>query len=108
MRRPVRESKHDLKYALAYVVSGVCVLRYDNEPGKGDHRHLGALEMRYEFTMPESCSQISGATWTMEARMKTVTLSVASRADVTRRAIAALSDRRDRFSPMTPSTWISP
>lgn len=43
-------SSHDLKYALAYVVAGVCVLRYDNESGKGDHRHLGLTETRYEFT----------------------------------------------------------
>jgi hypothetical protein len=51
--RPVRGSKHDLKYALAYIASGVCVLRYDNEPGKGDHRHIGATETPYEFTTPE-------------------------------------------------------
>jgi hypothetical protein len=36
----VRGSAHDLKCALAYVVRGGCVLRYDNEAGKGDHRHL--------------------------------------------------------------------
>jgi Family of unknown function (DUF6516) len=48
--RPVPGSGHDLKYALAYVVSGTCVLRYDNEAGKGDHRHLGAVEMDYRFT----------------------------------------------------------
>lgn len=50
--RSVRGSSHDLKYALAYVVRGVCVLRYDNEAGKGDHRHLGAAETDYEFTTP--------------------------------------------------------
>lgn len=49
---PVRGSAHDLKYALAYVVGGVCVLRYDNEAGKGDHRHLGAAESAYAFTTP--------------------------------------------------------
>ena len=27
-------STHDLKYSLAYVVDGVCVLRFDNEAGK--------------------------------------------------------------------------
>ena len=50
--RPVRGSDHDLKYALAYVVSGVCVLRYDNEAGKGDHRHIGGVETVYIFTTP--------------------------------------------------------
>jgi len=50
--RRVRGSGHDFKYALAYVVSGTCVLRYDNESGKGDHRHIGAVEMDYRFTTP--------------------------------------------------------
>jgi len=51
---PVRGSHHDLKYSLAYVVSGVCVLRYDNEAGKGDHRHLDDLETPYAFSTPEA------------------------------------------------------
>jgi hypothetical protein len=29
---------------------GDCVLRYDNEAGKGDHRHVGKREVRYAFT----------------------------------------------------------
>ena len=45
-------SSHDLKYALAYVVSGRCVVRYDNEAGKGDHRHVGEVETAYAFTTP--------------------------------------------------------
>ncbi len=49
----VRGSEHGLKYALAYIVSGACVLRYDNEAGKGDHRHLDGEETRYIFTTPE-------------------------------------------------------
>nr|WP_294502497.1 DUF6516 family protein [uncultured Rhodopila sp.] len=51
--KPVRASRHDYKYALAYIVSGVCVLRYDNEAGKGDHRHLGRAQFAYHFTSPE-------------------------------------------------------
>lgn len=47
--RPVAGSAHDLKYRLAYVVEGVCVVRYDNEAGKGDHRHIGGRETVYEF-----------------------------------------------------------
>lgn len=35
----VRGSAHDLKYSLALVAAQRCVLRYDNEAGKGDHRH---------------------------------------------------------------------
>ena len=46
---PVRGSSHTLKYSLAYVVQQVCVLRYDNEAGKGDLRHWGAHEAPYSF-----------------------------------------------------------
>ena len=37
--RKVPGSAHDLKYSLALVAARRCVLRYDNEAGKGDHRH---------------------------------------------------------------------
>ena len=50
--KSVRGSSHDLKYALAYVVAGACVLRYDNAAGKGDHRHIGGVETAYTFTTP--------------------------------------------------------
>ena len=46
-------SLHGFKYRLAYVVRGECVLRYDNEIGKGDHRHFGAKESAYVFTTPD-------------------------------------------------------
>ena len=37
----------------AYVVHGTCVVRYDNELTKDDHRHLGSKERTYVFTNPE-------------------------------------------------------
>jgi hypothetical protein len=40
-------SAHDYKYRLAYV--DVCVLRFDNEAGKGDHVHYGSTESSYQF-----------------------------------------------------------
>jgi hypothetical protein len=46
---PARGSAHRLKYRLALIVAGECVMRYDNEAGKGDHRHVGKTESRYEF-----------------------------------------------------------
>lgn len=46
-------SAHGFKYRLAYVVCGECILRYDNEAGKGDHRHFGGKESTYLFTTPE-------------------------------------------------------
>ncbi|MBK5913645.1 toxin-antitoxin system TumE family protein [Rhodocyclus purpureus] len=50
---PVPPSEHLFKYRLAYVVRGECVVRYDNERGKGDHRHFGALEVDYAFSNPD-------------------------------------------------------
>lgn len=50
---PVAGSTHGYKYRLACVVRGVCVLRYDNEAGKGDHRHDGSVESPYSFSTPE-------------------------------------------------------
>jgi len=47
-------SMHAFKYRLAYVVRGECVVRYDNEAGKGDHRHVGAKESPYRFRDLES------------------------------------------------------
>ncbi|RLT40002.1 MAG: hypothetical protein DWI57_09230 [Chloroflexi bacterium] len=47
--QPVLGSTHDFKYRLAYVVNRVCVVRYDNEAGKGDHRHFGEKESSYTF-----------------------------------------------------------
>jgi len=51
--KPVEGSPHRFKYRLAYVVRGEYVLRYDNEVGKGDHRHSGGQESAYLFTTPE-------------------------------------------------------
>jgi len=51
--KPTQGSRHDLKYRLALVVDGRCVLRYDNESGKGDHRHIGKREHPYTFPTPE-------------------------------------------------------
>ena len=45
--RSVRGSTHRFKYRLALVVQGVCVLRYDNEAGEGDHRHMRDEEEAY-------------------------------------------------------------
>lgn len=50
--KAVEGSAHGYKYRLAYVVHGACVLRYDNETGKGDHKHVGGVERAYAFTTP--------------------------------------------------------
>lgn len=43
------ERPHGLKYRLVYAVDGVRVVGYDNETGKGDHRHFGKHESPYRF-----------------------------------------------------------
>jgi len=50
---PAFGSMHRFKYRLAFIVDGRCVLRYDNEFGKGDHKHIGDREFAYVFTTPE-------------------------------------------------------
>jgi hypothetical protein len=46
---PVPPSTHDLKYSLFYGHPGVREVGYDNERGKGDHRHIQGAEMPYVF-----------------------------------------------------------
>ena len=46
---PATGSTHRFKYRLALVVAGECVLRYDNERSKGDHRHSGDVETADTF-----------------------------------------------------------
>jgi hypothetical protein len=53
---PVSGNGHSFKYRLAFVKDGICVLRYDNEAGKGDHRHKGKEEVSYEFVYTPTAS----------------------------------------------------
>ena len=47
--KPVRGSRHGFKYRFVLVEDGICTLRYDNETGKGDHKHVGGREVAYVF-----------------------------------------------------------
>jgi hypothetical protein len=47
--KPVSGSRHEYRYRLAYIVNDVCVLRYDNEVGKGDHKHVRDAQAPYKF-----------------------------------------------------------
>lgn len=49
----VPPSTHRLKYSLFYGRAGVREVGYDNERGKGDHRHFRGLETDYLFTSVE-------------------------------------------------------
>ena len=56
----VRGSAHEYRYRLALVLDGECVLRYDNEAGKGDHRHVGQLPVdRLSSSEPATRSRAS-------------------------------------------------
>jgi Family of unknown function (DUF6516) len=51
---PLAGSPDRFKYRLALVVKGNCVSRFDNEVGKGDHKHIGQKEIPYVFTTPQA------------------------------------------------------
>ena len=51
--RALAGCRHNFKYRLAYVVRETCVLRYDNEAAKGDHRHYNGKQSQYTFSTPE-------------------------------------------------------
>ena len=47
------ERPHGLKYSLFFGRDGLRIVGYDNERGKGDHKHLGDTESRYKFVSVE-------------------------------------------------------
>ena len=46
---PVPPAEHRLKYSCVYIVNGQRIVGYDNERGKGDHRHIRGVETPYTF-----------------------------------------------------------
>jgi hypothetical protein len=53
--RPTADHPHGLKYRFYYgSADGRCLVRYDNERGKGDHRHAPRAEAPYEFESVET------------------------------------------------------
>ena len=55
------ERPHGLKYSLYYGRDDQCFVRYDNERGKGDHRHYGDSEEPYKFESIEKMIYDFGA-----------------------------------------------
>ena len=49
-----RERPHQLKYSLFYGRPGERIVGYDNEIGKGDHRHYRDREEPYRFSNYET------------------------------------------------------
>ena len=66
-----QDRPHGLKYRLYCGRDGQCLVRYDNEAGKGDHRHYGDQEEVYRFQSLEQliedfrtdCTRLSGWRW---------------------------------------------
>jgi hypothetical protein len=50
---PMPPSEHNYKYRLFYGWPGREMVRYDNERGKGDHRHVDGEEQSYVFVSVE-------------------------------------------------------
>jgi Family of unknown function (DUF6516) len=50
---PVPPATHMFKYSLFYGRPGETVVLFDNERGKGDHRHIADVENVYYFESPE-------------------------------------------------------
>ena len=62
---------HGLKYRFFCGTADTCLVRYDNETGKGDHRHYGDQEEMYPFQAIErlvkdfrsDCVRMAGWEW---------------------------------------------
>jgi len=50
---PDKYRPHGIKYRLYYGRAGKNLVRYDNHPGKGDHKHIGEREEAYAFVSVE-------------------------------------------------------
>lgn len=49
--KPTSERPHGYKYRLNYsLADGSTLVRYDNETGKGDHKHIRGVEQPYKFS----------------------------------------------------------
>ncbi len=51
------ERPHGLKHCLYCGRAGERIVGYDNERGKGDHKHIAGREMRYRFLSVEQLVQ---------------------------------------------------
>jgi Family of unknown function (DUF6516) len=51
---PTAERPHGLKYSLFFGRPGERIVSYDNEAGKGNHRHYRGRERPYRFTTFEA------------------------------------------------------
>ena len=52
--RSTQERPHGLKYSLFYGGQDDRIVGYDNESGKGDHKHIRDVQTRYKFVNVEA------------------------------------------------------
>jgi hypothetical protein len=51
LAKPVTGCRHLFKYRLYFGTNdGTCLVRYDNERGRGDHKHVTGIEYTYGFS----------------------------------------------------------
>lgn len=50
LQQPLPPCTHHYKYRLFHGSPGHAIVRYDNERGKGDHRHVDGKEQPYAFS----------------------------------------------------------
>jgi hypothetical protein len=50
---PIQPCSHSFKYSLFLGRPGIRLVGYDNEQGKGDHRHFKETEAAYQFSTLE-------------------------------------------------------
>ena len=62
------ERPHGLKYSFFFGRPGERIIGYDNERGKGDHRHYGDHEEAYDFQSLEQLVQDFGRDVEQEIR----------------------------------------
>lgn len=56
------ERPHGFKYRLNYCTAdGTTLVRYDNERGKGDHKHIGDHEEPYQYRDIDTLLNVFGA-----------------------------------------------
>jgi hypothetical protein len=51
--KPTKDRPHGFKYRLFYGRDGLRIVGYDNERGKGDHKHISEVEVPYKFVTVE-------------------------------------------------------
>jgi hypothetical protein len=54
---PVPPSSHRCKYSFFYGRAGERLVLFDNERGKGDHKHIGEIESSYVFESIEKLTE---------------------------------------------------